>query len=203
MKIPEKITMQANIKILSVMIVSALTLLFAGCSEIGESAKVIFNPDTAKQQQSTATPTRFQIPDPQEKTVVNSAIELSKKCADLSEEKSVLHQMNLELTTENEQLKQKVATLEPQLDQAQKELAEANDFLIEMSIELNNWKTNVIGFRNEIRDADKTQLEALLKILTVLGGEVTDEKSQQQDSITPSQNAPIKPESKEISSTGK
>jgi hypothetical protein len=40
-----------------------------------------------------------------------------------------------------------------------------------MLIELNNWKTDVIGFREEIRAADRAQLEALLKILKVLGGE--------------------------------
>jgi len=195
--------MQVDTKTLSVMIVSvltllfagcSLTLLFAGCSRIGES----INPDSTKQQQSTATPKRFQASDPQEKTVVSSAIELSKKCADLSEEKSVLHQKNLELTTENGQLKQKVATLEPQLKQLKKELAEANDLLITMTIELNNWKNDVIGFRNEIRLADKTQLEALLKICEAMGGKVKDEKSQeqQQDSTTQPQNEQSKPEPK-------
>jgi hypothetical protein len=190
MKISENIKMQVDTKTLSVMIVSVLTLLFAGCSQIGESTKVSLNPNSTKQQQSTATPKRFQASDPQEKTVVNSAIELSKKCADLSEEKSVLHQENLKLTTENKQLKQKVAALEPQLKQLKKELAEANDLLITMTIELNNWKSNIIGFRNEIRDADEAQLEALLKILKVLGGKVKDEESQeqQQDSTTQPQN---------------
>lgn len=182
--------MQVEKKIFSVMIVSALTLLFAGCPQIEKPAKVILKPYPTKQQQGTAMPKRFQVSDPKEKTIVNSAIELSKKYADLSEEKSVLHQKNLELTTDNKQLKQKVATLEPQLEQAKKELAEANDLLIEMRIELNNWKTNIIGFRNEIRDSDKTQLEALLKILKALGGEIKNEKSQeqQQDSIAQSQN---------------
>src|SRR4030042_255070 len=52
-----------------------------------------------------------------------------------------------------------------------KERGEANDLLTEMRVELNNWQANVIGFRDEMRDADKAQLEALLKILQVLGGE--------------------------------
>ena len=177
-------------KILSAMIVSALTLLFAGCPQIEKPAKVILKPNPTEQQQSTATPKRFQVSGPKKQTVVNSTIELSKKYVALSEEKNVLHQKNLELTTENKQLKQKVATLGPQLEQAKKELAEANDLLIEMRIELNNWKTNIIGFRNEIRDSDKTQLEALLKILKALGGEIKNEKpqEQQQDSTAQSQN---------------
>jgi hypothetical protein len=41
-----------------------------------------------------------------------------------------------------------------------------------MIVELNNWKADVIGFRQEMRSAEKAQLEALLKILQILGGEV-------------------------------
>jgi hypothetical protein len=36
---------------------------------------------------------------------------------------------------------------------------------------------DVLGFRNEIRQAETAQLEALLKILRVLGGEVTVESA--------------------------
>jgi len=194
--------MNANKKILSVLIVSALLLASAGCAQIEESAKVLFNPDSSNQK-SSADPKRFQESNPRGKTAVNSVIELSKKCADLSEEKSMLNKKNLELTAENAHLKEKVAVVEPQLEQAQKELSEANDLLIEMRIELNNWKNNIIGFRDEIRVADRTQLEALLKILKVLGGEVNSEKSQQQDSTEPSQNDQSNQKSKEISSLGK
>ncbi len=62
--------------------------------------------------------------------------------------------------------------LEGQLQQTQKELAEANDLLIEMRIELNNWKTDVLGFRDEMRDAETAQLQTLFRILQVLGGQV-------------------------------
>jgi 5-enolpyruvylshikimate-3-phosphate synthase len=37
---------------------------------------------------------------------------------------------------------------------------------------LNNWKMNILGYRDEMRDAETAQLEALLKILKALGGEV-------------------------------
>ena len=40
-----------------------------------------------------------------------------------------------------------------------------------MLSELNTWKTNILGFRTEMREAAKAQLEALLKVLEVLGGE--------------------------------
>jgi hypothetical protein len=70
-----------------------------------------------------------------------------------------------------------------------------------MRIELNNWKTNIIGFRDEMRDADKTQLQALLRILKALGGEVSPEVSRQQDpdSNVSSTKAQTKSQSKQIS----
>jgi hypothetical protein len=47
-----------------------------------------------------------------------------------------------------------------------------------MRIELNNWKTSILGFRDEMRQADIAQLETLLKILKILGGEVTVQSAQ-------------------------
>jgi len=66
---------------------------------------------------------------------------------------------------------QQIAALEAKLKQTQKELGEANELLIEMLTELNTWKSNILGFRGEMRDAAKAQLEALLKVLEILGGE--------------------------------
>ena len=40
-----------------------------------------------------------------------------------------------------------------------------------MLTELNHWKSNILGFRGEMRDAASAQLEALLKVLEILGGE--------------------------------
>ncbi|MHC4475161.1 MAG: hypothetical protein ACYTEL_05935 [Planctomycetota bacterium] len=114
----------------------------------------------------------------QQPTAVESAIELSQKHARVSEEAAVLRQENQVLVAQNQHLEGKVATLDAKLQQAQKELAEANELLMEMVIELNNWKSDVIGFREEMRDAEKTQLHALLQILKALGGEVSQENAQ-------------------------
>ncbi|MHC4387094.1 MAG: hypothetical protein ACYS8I_03550 [Planctomycetota bacterium] len=105
-------------------------------------------------------------------------MELSKKYAELSQEATMLRQKNQDFAAKNYQLKDQAAILEAQLQQAQKELTEANELLIEMRIELNNWKTDVLGFRGEMREAEKAQLQALLKILEVLGGEVQVESAQ-------------------------
>jgi chromosome segregation ATPase len=98
---------------------------------------------------------------------------LSEKYAELCEEAVALREKNQNLIDENSQLKERISVLEADLKKTQKELTEANDLLIEMRIELNNWKMDVIGFRDEIRQAESAQLEALLKILKILGGEVT------------------------------
>jgi hypothetical protein len=92
-----------------------------------------------------------------------------------------LRQLNKELIVQNKLLGDKVATLDTQLKQAQKELNEANNFLIEMRVELNNWKVDILGFRDEMRGAEKAQLEALFKILKALGGEVKVETAHGKD----------------------
>lgn len=50
-----------------------------------------------------------------------------------------------------------------------------------MKIELNGWKSNILGFRDEMRNADKAQLQALMRILEALGGETTTEETEEQD----------------------
>ncbi len=121
---------------------------------------------------------RFEQPTEQSQTAVESAIELAKKNAEFAEQAVLLRRKNRELITEIARLKDRIVTIEPQLKQTQKELTEANDLLIEMRIELNNWKADILGFRNEMRQAEKSQLQALLKILKMLGGEVGPESTQ-------------------------
>ncbi len=90
-------------------------------------------------------------------------------------------QKKQELIEENKGLKRQITPLSAELEQTRKELAETTELVIDMRIELNNWKTDILGFRDEIRTAEKTQLKALLKILTILGGEVKTEPKQIED----------------------
>ncbi len=146
-------------------------LLFS-CTPAQIPPQVIIQPEPVETQQNTFVAQRFRESAPQNSSVVQSAMELSKKHAKLSEEVVALRQQNKELNLQNRQLKEQVVAFEAQLQQTQKELTQANGLLIEMRVELNNWKANILGFRDEMRDAETAQLEALLKILTVLGGEV-------------------------------
>jgi septal ring factor EnvC (AmiA/AmiB activator) len=107
----------------------------------------------------------------QQPTAVESAIALSDKYAKLSDEASTLRQEKQSLDSENKRLKDELQTCRSRLEQAQKELNDTNDLIVEMRVELNNWKNDVLGFRGEMRDAEKAQLEALLKLLKLMGGE--------------------------------
>ena len=147
-------------------------LLLLNCVSVQEPPKYAQRAVSIQKQQVPSVANRFQESAPQKPTVVESAMELSQKHAKLSEETAALRQQNRDLTVSNQQLKEQVIALEAQLQQAQKELSEANDILIAMRIELNSWKMNILGFRDEMRDAETAQLEALIKILKVLGGEV-------------------------------
>jgi len=169
--------MDTSQKIIPFIVLSLLIFLSAGCYS-ARPIEIITESDFAEQQWDNTVAKRFQQSAFEGPTAVESAIELSKKYTQLSEEVTGLRQKNQDLIAENRNLEEKVVTYQAELQQAQKELAEANALLKEMLIELNNWKTDVIGFRGEMRDAEKAQLQALLKILKILGGEVKTEPTQ-------------------------
>lgn len=166
--------------ILSLILVMSLSLLI-GCQPEQTPTEALVRPGPIERQQSNPVAKRFQESAPQNPTAVESAIELSEKYAKLTEEAAVLRQQNQDLIDKNRQLSDRVVALEAQLQQTQKELNEANDVLIDMRIELNNWKNDILGFREEIRGAETAQLEALLKILQMLGGQVRAESSKSVD----------------------
>ena len=197
--------MQTKHNIMLSFITTLLTFLLLGCSITKEPGTFTVQPISHKQpQQNTTQPPsgsvakRFQDSSPEKPTAVDSAMELSKKYAKLSAEAAVLHQENQDLISKNLQLKDQNAALKAQLQQTQKELTEANDLMIEMRIELNNWKTDIIGFRDEMREADSSQLQALLRILKILGGEVKTEAAQQDNATSASASTAESGPSKKI-----
>jgi chromosome segregation ATPase len=109
---------------------------------------------------------------------VENALQWSKKYEQLSMKAEKLREENTQLKLENNDLKIKLAKTQEELDRTNKELAEANEFLQELQLELTEWKSDVLGFRHEIRDAQAAQLEALAKILKLLGAEPTDQAQQ-------------------------
>jgi hypothetical protein len=173
----EVITMQSVKKIVFLLVSLALIFLLPGCSSEREPADVVVRPDSIDTPQNDAVGKRFRESTRQTPTAVKSAVELSEKYARLSEEAAVLRQQHQESVARNKQLEDQVVALETELQQTQTELGQANSLLIEMRIELNKWKTDILGFRDEMRDAETAQLETLLRILKVLGGQVDPESA--------------------------
>ena len=199
--------MQTNKKTILILISLMPIFLLSNCVSVQEPLKVAVRSDStvrlsspkSEKQQGASVAKRFQesasrIHNP---SVVESAMELSKKYVILSEEAAVLQQKNRDLTTRNLQLKDQAVALEAQLRQTQKELTEANDLLITMRIELNNWKVDILGFRDEIRNAETAQLEALLKILKVLGGEIKTKSAKGEDTRSTTVASLSKPDQSE------
>ncbi len=172
------------------LILSALTVLCAGCT-VEKPIEVVVKPDSPAGliEQANASK-RFQDPSQKGPTAVESAIELSAKYAKLADQMAAVKEKNQELISENQRLKDRLGPCDTQLKQAQKELAEANDLLIEMRIELNNWKTDILGFRNEMRESNMAEIEALIKILRVLGGETKAESAANNNSNTNTTDEP-------------
>ena len=105
-------------------------------------------------------------------TAVENALVWSEKYADAVEKLVLMQQENRFLSEDNSKQAEQVAKLQAELRQCQKELGEANAMLIDMRTELKNWKADVLGFRQEMREAQQAQLIALRSVLKLLGGEV-------------------------------
>lgn len=150
-------------------------LFISGCASQDVSEQSTELPGFPDSWKSDAFAQRFQEATPKKATVVESAIELSDKYAKLVEEATYIKQQNQNLTSKNQQLKEQVTDIENKLAQTQTELKQANEALFEMRVELNNWKNDVLGYREEMRSAQTAQLQALMKILKALGGEPTPE----------------------------
>ena len=188
----KNITYPGLLTSLIILVASSGCLEYAAPTEVQPAIQA--TQANGQQNEIEATEKRFEESDLRP-TAVESAIQLSEKYAKLSEETAELKKQNEVLTEENRSLKDLLNQSRAQLTQTQKELEQANDLLIEMRIELNNWKTDILGFRQEMREADKAQLETLFKVLQVLGGEVKDESPQAEDtnSVTISQDDITKP----------
>jgi len=115
----------------------------------------------------------------QTEDAVESALLWSEKYSQAVERLIRTQQENHALQEANRKLRAEAEKLQGDLTQAKKELGDANAMLVDMRRELENWKTNVLGFRDEMRDAQRAQLDALIRVLKLLGGaEVAEPTSQ-------------------------
>jgi chromosome segregation ATPase len=171
-------------QITSMLAVMGLGVVLCGCNAPSQQQRQTAGANAPGAGSSASSAHRFQDTPLEGRTAVESAIELSEKYARLSDQTVALREENQRLASDNEALLQQIATLEARLKRTQTELGEANELLIEMLGELNNWKANILGFRGEMRDAAKAQLEALLKVLEILGGEADASNIERQHAAT-------------------
>ena len=176
--------MRTNEKIIILAVLLTPLFLLSGCSSSQQPADLAVEPVPFESKQDESMAKRFQEPVQEGPTVVESAMKLSGEYARLTQEAALLRKQNEDLIDRNSRLNEQVVSLDAQLKQAQNELAEANSLLIEMRVELNNWKADILGFRNEMRDAETAQLETLLRILKVLGGQVGTESARARNTST-------------------
>ncbi len=101
-----------------------------------------------------------------------------EKHKQLSKQNEQLKKLNDELVTDNKRLMGRFDAMQANLEVAEKELSDANEMLIEMRKELDGWKADVLGFREEINYVHKEQLKALVKVLKLLGAEYNDSKQE-------------------------
>jgi len=151
----------------------------AGCNSIKE--RILYEQEPVPAPSTPAAPAsaaqiesaerRFAaVAEPQE-DAVQSAVTWAKKYEQVLEQNAELREKQNQLFMQNTQLSGKLDQTQAELDRTRKELAEANEFLQQMHVELNKWKSDVLGFREEMQQAQKAQLEALSRILQILGAE--------------------------------
>lgn len=168
----------------------AVGLASAGCAELARKAipSVSGNPAPpadAAHLPKTAVNYNDDGADRPADSTVDRALMWSEKYAQAVDRLSRMQQAYHDLGQENKQLRAQTAKMQSELAQSEKELTDANSLLVEMRAELDRWKASVLGYREEMRQAQKAQLEALSKVIVLLGGtEVIEPAPQPADSDT-------------------
>lgn len=165
-------------QISKIMIIGLLgTVFFTGCGMIDEPIEITLptaNKPVIQNTQNKSLEQRFTEPKEQMPGAVESALMWSRKYDELLNKTESFMDKNSSLIKENSELKHQLSQLQLEMEQTEKELEGANAFLQEMQLELNHWKNDVLGFRDEMRRAESTQLEALGRILKILGAEMVE-----------------------------
>ncbi len=122
-------------------------------------------------------------------TLVEKAKQLSDKCDKMTQELQQEQKINQQLKEENILLKTETAALK-------KELNQTNELLINTRVELDEWKSETARFHDEIRFIEKSQLEAIYRILKQLGGKEPDSEELGLTDNNKSRNKPAMTEAK-------
>jgi septal ring factor EnvC (AmiA/AmiB activator) len=196
----------------SVLVTTALLAVsWAGCNMMSpqaETAKPAAAAPTASASERSTPPAagnsgylgkmavKSEGPNGESASAVDSAIAWSEKYSKVSEELVKTQQEKHDLEDKNQKLIAQITKLQNDQEASQRELTEANQLLLDMRQDLEKWKANVIGFREEMRASNKAQLEAMKKVIVLLGGEVPSA------SLAATQPAPAAPARAVVSKKG-
>jgi chromosome segregation ATPase len=161
----------------TIILLFVLATMLTGCRLVDEPIGI----EVTRRRQSQMAPApavtdesverRFTETEAESTDAVQSALMWSQRYEDLLANTEKLRETKNTLSVENRDLTYKLTETQAELDRTKAELAQANDFLHEMQMELTKWKSDVLGFRDEMRKAEAAQLEALQKVLRILGAE--------------------------------
>lgn len=105
-------------------------------------------------------------------TAVESAMQWAEKYAQAAKELIVANKRLQEMEKEQKALQTRLAKAQSENEALKREIRDANAMLAAMKTELKEWRNNVLGFRNEILASQKAQLQAMQRIMHLLGGEM-------------------------------
>lgn len=180
--IPELLRLRKDkdivMQIIKIVVIGLLgTVFFMGCNMIDDPIEITlptFTKPAIQDTQNKFLERRFTETKEQTPGAVENMLMWSQKYDELLSKTERLMDKKNSLTEENAEFKHQLSQLQLELEQIKKELGGANAFLQEMQLELNHWKDNVLGFRDEMRQAESAQIEALSRILKLLGAEMTE-----------------------------
>lgn len=166
-------------------ITMALAALLGGCYEqpaapaTTQTAAPVPAPQPAKPKESAQAPYLAKAAvksdvDAPENGAVDSAIMWAEKYGKAVENLSATQDKLRQMSDDKAVIQRDLEKTRLELAQAQKELTDANTMLLEMKSELDKWKKDVLGNRNEMMKAHAAELDALRKIMKVLGSELAD-----------------------------
>jgi cell division protein FtsB len=152
----------------------------AGCQSLNEKVippsdgePVKSEPVMTVQQSADSMERRFSDTAETKMDAVQVITTWSQRYDELSRQTEQLRESNTKMTLENAHLAQEIEKLKTELQQCRRDMEQSNAVLEQAHVELSKWKADVLGFRDEIRQAQSAQLSALTKILRVLGAEVS------------------------------
>ncbi len=121
---------------------------------------------------------------------LNDAVSTHQRYIDLLEEHKELLKAHKDLTHARRDQQEKLAALEKENAQLNKELKDATEMLTIMQRELDKWKNDIFVYRQELNTALQNNRKLMERIIRILGGEMPQiESANQKTAATPKEQS--------------